>query len=77
MQQPLQATVVDAEYVKQKYKDTGDSVEEGNGTRQVRQNKGGTAKRLVLDDEEGGFWDRVRRHVRMTLPIFKLLRRRE
>ena len=48
LRQPLQSTVVDEEYVKQKYKDTEDAVEEGNATRVVRQNKGGTAKKLSL-----------------------------
>lgn len=37
--------------------------------------KGGLAKKLVLDDEENGFWERVKRHVQLTMPICKMLRR--
>ena len=42
----------------------------------MRQNKGGTAKKLVLDDDEQhGFWARVSRHVKVTKPMLGLLRR--
>jgi hypothetical protein len=51
---PLQQTVVDPEYVAQKYKDLPDEVEVSNCEARTRQNKGGTAKSLVLDDG-GGF----------------------
>jgi hypothetical protein len=69
----LQRTVVDPEYVAQKYKDKGDS-EEATGTGRVyRTNKGATASKLVL--EEDGFWQRVTTHVKVTKPIFKMLRR--
>ena len=58
------------------YKDAQDVVEEGNASRMVRQNKGATAKILVLDmNENTGFWARCAEHVRVTVPIFKLLRR--
>jgi hypothetical protein len=70
---PLQRTVVDPEYAAQKYKDKGDS-EEATGTGRVfRTNKGATATKLVLDN--GGFWDRVDKHVTVTKPMFKMLRR--
>lgn len=71
----LQATVVDTEYVKQNYKDAADDVEMGNGENTVRQHKGSTAKKHVLDDD--GFWGRVSSHVRLSMPIFKLLRRHD
>lgn len=69
----LQATVVDDEYVAQNYKDKGNTEEETAAGRVVRSNKGATTKKLVLDD--GGFWERVKTHVKSTLPIFKMLRR--
>ena len=71
----LQQTVVDARYTAEKYEDKGDEREVGNGGTVVREHKGGTAKRLVLDDS--GFWLRVRQHVSLTLPICKLLRRHD
>lgn len=74
LQSSLQAAVVDPEYVKQGYKDEDDSREEGNGETYVRENKGGTTKRLILDDS---FWSRIKQHVRATKPIFKLLRRHD
>lgn len=61
----LQQTVVDQAYVKENYKDTCDSAEHTNGETRIRQNKGGTAKSLVLDDSDvdvGGFWARVEEH---------------
>ena len=75
LRQALQSTVVDEEYVKQKYKDAEDAVEEGNATRVVRQNKGGTAKALVLDEEK--FWPEVKQHVNATEPVYNLLRRHD
>lgn len=72
---PLQQTVVDAEYVKQNYKDLPDDVEISNCESRTRQNKGGTAKNLVLDDS--GFWQRVESHVNATMPMYKLLRRHD
>lgn len=74
LQPALQATIVDKEYVAQKYKDEADVTEEGDGASQVRQNKGGTTKRLCLDD---AFWDRIRQHVQVSSPIMKLLRRHD
>ena len=71
----LQETVVDARYTAEKYEDKGDEREVGNGGTVVREHKGGTAKRLVLDDS--GFWLRVRQHVSLTMPICKLLRRHD
>ena len=71
----LQQTVVDARYTAEKYEDKGDEREVGNGGTVVREHKGGTAKRLVLDDS--GFWLRVRQHVSLTMPICKLLRRHD
>ena len=68
---------MDSEYAAQGYKDLPDDVEEGNAEQITRSHKGGTAKKLVLDEEPDGFWARVARHVRITLPIFKLLRRHD
>ena len=73
----LQQTVVDPEYVKEKYKDLPDEVEAGNCENLTRQHKGGSAKRLVLDDADGGFWQRVHGHVKLTMPICKFLRRHD
>ena len=69
----LQATVVDREYVAKKYKDTGNTIEDGGAGRRSYSNKGATTKRLIQDDD--GFWVRVEKHVMATLPIFKFLRR--
>ena len=69
----LQATVVDKDYQAKKYKDTGNTIEEGGTERRSYSNKGATCKKLVQDDE--GFWVRVKKHVHATLPIFKFLRR--
>ena len=69
----LQATVCSADYVAKKYKDTGNTIEDGGTGRRSYSNKGGTCKKLVQDDE--GFWVRVRKHVHATEPIFKFLRR--
>ena len=69
----LQATVVDKDYQAKKYKDTGNTIEEGGTERRSYSNKGATCKKLVQDDE--GFWVRVKKHAHATLPIFKFLRR--
>ena len=53
----LQQTVVDPDYVAQNYKDLPDDVEVSNCGTQSRENKGGTAKALVLDDVT--FWPGV------------------
>lgn len=50
----LQQTVVDPDYVAQNYKDLPDDEDTSNCERSVRQNKGGTAKALVLDDTNSG-----------------------
>ena len=71
----LQQTVVDPDYVAQNYKDLPDHVEVSNCGTSTRENKGGTAKALVLDDTR--FWPAVSAHVHVTEPIFKLLRRHD
>jgi hypothetical protein len=73
----LQQTVVDPEYAKENYKDLPDDVELGSCEKVSRENKGGTAKKLVLDDAGDGFWQRVRSHVSLTMPICKFLRRHD
>lgn len=64
---------MDEDYAKQNYKDKTNTEEETAAGKVVRSNKGATTKALVLDDE--GFWNRVAKHVAVTLPIFKMLRR--
>lgn len=73
----LQQTVFDSNYVAEKYKDLPDNMELSNCETRTRQNKGGTAKKLVTDDSTGCFWDRIAGHVAVTLPIYKLLRRHD
>lgn len=73
----LQAAIVHPDYVSQGYKDEADTVDQGSGYQTVRECKGGTVKRLVLDDADGGFWDRVKNHVDLTLPVLKLIRRHD
>lgn len=43
----------------------------------TREHKGGTAKKLVLDEEPSGFWARVHTNVALTMPLFRLLRRHD
>ena len=66
----LVATVVDAEYVAEKYKDLPPATEAGNCVKITREHKGGTAKMLVLDDQDitkkQNFWSRVGDHVKAT-----------
>ena len=69
----LQATVCAPDYVAKKYKDTGNTIEDGGTGRRSYSNKGATCKRLIQDDD--GFWTRASKHVTATLPIFKFLRR--
>ena len=69
----LQATVVDRDYVAKKYKDTGNTIEDGGTGRRSYCNKGATCKKLIQEDD--GFWVRVEKHVGATLPVFKFLRR--
>lgn len=69
----LQATVCAPDYIAKKYKDTGNTIEDGGTGRRSFSNKGATCKKLVQDDD--GFWVRVRKHVTATRPIFKFLRR--
>ena len=71
----LQATMVDPEYMKQGYKDAPATAETSNCETITRENKGGMAKKLVMDDT--GFWQRVDNHVTMTMPICKFLRRHD
>ena len=71
----LQATMVDAEYMKQGYKDLPPTAETSNSETVTRDNKGGTAKKLIMDDD--GFWRRVDNHVKLTMPICKFLRRHD
>eukprot|EP00966_Prymnesium_polylepis_P271801 6279502-Prymnesium_polylepis.1 len=71
----LQQTVVDPEYVAQNYKDLPADHETSNCATVTREHKGGAAKKLVLDDADGGFWQRVASHVKVTMPICKMLRR--
>ena len=73
LQPALQATVVDPDYVAQNYKDKGDTEEQTGAGKTVRSNKGATTKKLILDDD--GYWQRVKHHVSLTMPIFKMLRR--
>lgn len=73
----LQQTVVDTEYMSQGYADRADEQEHTNAEVTIRQHKGGTAKKLVLGDEEGGFWARVSEHVSTTMPLYKFLRRHD
>ena len=61
----LQQTVVDPAYVAQNYKDLPDDMEITNCATVSRQHKGGTAKKLVLDDDAKGFWNRVSDHVKL------------
>ena len=70
---PLQRTVVDPDYVAHKYKDAKDSEEQTGTGRVYRTNKGATTTNLIKDEE--GFWARVAKHVDVTKPIFKMLRR--
>lgn len=72
----LQATVVDPQYLKENYKDRPDEEEFSNCESRKREHKGGTARKLVLDDDEKtGFWARIATHVAVTKPMYKLLRR--
>ena len=71
----LQQTVVDPDYVAQNYKDLPDEEDLSNCEKTTRQNKGGTAKALALDDD--GFWPAVKQHVDATEPVYKLLRRHD
>lgn len=80
LQLPLQQTVFDPAYIAEGYKDAPDEQEQGNCETYVRQHKGGTAKKFILEDGELGtntFWGRVSTHVKATLPICKLLRRHD
>lgn len=75
----LEQTVVDAEYMKEGYKDLPPTVEMSNCDTISRENKGGTAKKLILSDEDGvnSFWNTVATHVKDTLPLCKFLRRHD
>ena len=63
LKSPMQQTVVDSVYVAEQYKDLPLDFDIHNGERIAREHRGGTAKKLALDDEIGGFWFRVRRHL--------------
>eukprot|EP00966_Prymnesium_polylepis_P304037 7024283-Prymnesium_polylepis.2 len=71
----LQQTVVDPQYVAQNYKDLPADHETSNCATIVREHRGGMAKKLVLDDADHGFWQRVTLHVQITMPLCKMLRR--
>ena len=73
----LRQTVVDPVYEAENFKDLPDSVETSNCQTVSRENKAGTAKKHVLDDSAGGFWAKVSRHVKITMPICKFLRRHD
>eukprot|EP00966_Prymnesium_polylepis_P256415 5923707-Prymnesium_polylepis.1 len=69
----LQATVVDADYAAKKYRDAANTEEATGVGKDIRSNKGETTRKLVLDND--GFWSRVEKHVNITQPILKMLRR--
>ena len=69
--------MVDPAYVNEGYKDLPDDHEIGNSGTVLRQHKGGTAKKLALEDEPKGFWSRVADHVQLTMPVCKFLRRHD
>lgn len=71
----LQQTVVDPEYVKENYKDLPAEQDTSNCGTVTREHKGGLAKKLVLDDADKGFWGRIASHVKITMPVCKMLRR--
>lgn len=73
----LQQSVVDPAYLAENYKDGPADVDIINGEKVAREHKGGTAKKFVLDDADGGFWANVRDHVSLTMPICKFLRRHD
>lgn len=73
----LLATVTDAEYVAENYKDKEAVQELSNCGISTREHKGSTARKLVLDEEEGSMWDRISLHVKATWPMYKLLRRHD
>ena len=77
LQHPLMQTVVDSRYQKEGYKDLPDNVEVSNCETISREHKGGTAKKLVLDEDDGGFWKSVKQHVEATKPVIDLLRRHD
>lgn len=52
-------------------------MEHTNCEKRTRSNKGGTVKKLVTDDDEGGFWSKITAHVTETKPILKVLRRHD
>mmetsp|Transcript_15173 Transcript_15173/g.32980 ORF Transcript_15173/g.32980 Transcript_15173/m.32980 type:complete len:89 (+) Transcript_15173:395-661(+) len=55
----LQQTIVEPEYVQENYKDLLADQEVSNGSTMTREHKGGLAKKLILDDDDGGYWSRV------------------
>lgn len=73
----LLGTLSDAEYVAENFKDKANEVETSNCETVTREHKGGTARKLVLDDDTGGFWESVQQHVHITKPMYKLLRRHD
>ena len=73
----LQQTVVDPAYMAEKFKDVPSDVDVINGEKVAREHKGGTAKVHVLNDAAGGFWENVRDHVSITMPLCKFLRRHD
>lgn len=73
----LQQVVVDPDYVAEKFKDLPADVDVVAGAPVAREHRGGTAKLHVLDDTTGGFWENVRDHVSLTMPLCKFLRRHD
>ena len=73
----LQQVVVDPDYAAEKFKDLPADVDVVAGAPVAREHRGGTAKLHVLDDTTGGFWENVRDHVSLTMPLCKFLRRHD
>ena len=68
---------MDPAFIAENYKDLPPDVQQVNGEKVAREHRGGTAKRLVLDDEAQGFWERIGNHVSLTMPVCKFLRRHD
>ena len=76
----LQQAVVDPAFIAENYKDLPADFDMVNGEKIPREHRGGTAKKYVLDDDDQGFWARVKEfkeHVSVSMPICKFLRRHD